>query len=632
MDETIEYIPAIPAPCEREQNTRPLLGALLQDKTPLTEIQLQQALSHQQHSGGKLATILTHTGTISPLTCYQTLAAQLQLPFIDLLRTPPAATALHESYMPLYIEHEIVPHHHDGRQWHIATTNPEAVTSARLQQLGITCHTAPQLYITTPYDIRHAIAAYFAPLLTHDATFGLLDAHPDHATHPFRTRPLSLLPFGCAALLIAASVYNPTMMWYLLNAALLCFFTLMLGFKLMLFAVGIAVRHRIFAIGDTSPLISDDHGLPIYSVLVPLFHEAVSIPDIVRTLGALDYPAHKLDIKLIVEEEDSATLHAIHAVRPDGRFHIVTVPRGSPQTKPRACNYALRFVRGEYVTIYDAEDAPEVMQLRKAASIFAAHPDIACLQARLNYYNTRENWLTSLFAIEYTGLFDVMLPALYALNIPIPLGGTSNHLRLDVLHDVGAWDAFNVTEDADLGMRLACKRYRTLPISSLTMEEAPLHIWAWIKQRTRWIKGYIQTWRVMHRHHALQWQHWGVRGWLGMHCFVGGGSVAYSVTLPALLLLAIGSWMPDMLPMLPAWMKMASALLLLGTCLVQWGCAWQVRRFAPRPFLWGALLLYPFYFLLHGIAGVRAVWHVMVAPYVWEKTTHHLSRIRRFDA
>jgi cellulose synthase/poly-beta-1,6-N-acetylglucosamine synthase-like glycosyltransferase len=432
-----------------------------------------------------------------------------------------------------------------------------------------------------------------------------------------------------ATLAATMTLLFPVLMWQMLCCTVLAFFFLMLGLKILLCGVGLAVRRRVFAIGRRAPPVSDE-SLPIYSILIPLFHEAACIADIISSMNALDYPAHKLDIKLIVEEEDSATLHAIHAAHPDARYHIVRVPRGTPQTKPRACNYALRFVRGDYVTIYDAEDAPAPSQLRMAAHIFAAHPEIACLQARLNYYNARENWLTSLFAIEYTTLFDVMLPALYALRIPIPLGGTSNHIRLDVLRAIGGWDAFNVTEDADIGMRLAINRYPTLPLDALTMEEAPIHLWAWIKQRTRWIKGYMQTWRVMHRHHAQQRHAWGIKGWFGAHCFIGGGSLGYVVTLPAMMVCMIDYSIAGALPALPQWYGQAAALLLCSTCIVQWVCAWQVRRFAPVRYSWLAALLYPFYFLLHGIAGVRALWHSITAPYLWEKTTHHLSRIRRF--
>ena len=222
------------------------------------------------------------------------------------------------------------------------------------------------------------------------------------------------------------------------------------------------------------PIGNDDASLPLYTILVPLYREANVLPGLIEALLLLDYPQDKLDIKLIVEADDRETVAVAESLEHKGPFHIVRVPPGTPRTKPRACNYAFPFARGEFTVIYDAEDRPERDQLRKAIAQFrGGQRSIACLQARLNFYNANENWLTRLFALDCALWFDVLMPGLEKLRVPMPLGGTSNHFRTSALKTVGAWDPFNVTEDADLGIRLAQMGMRVAMLNSTTFEESP---------------------------------------------------------------------------------------------------------------------------------------------------------------
>jgi cellulose synthase/poly-beta-1,6-N-acetylglucosamine synthase-like glycosyltransferase len=212
-----------------------------------------------------------------------------------------------------------------------------------------------------------------------------------------------------------------------------------------------------------------------------------------EALRRLEYPIEKLDIKLVVEADDRQTHEAIARLRLGASFEVVIAPRSGPRTKPKALNAALPFARGSFIAIYDAEDRPEPGQLRGALEAFAAGDErLACVQARLTIDNTADSWLARLFTAEYAGLFDVFLPGLAAWRLPLPLGGSSNHFRASVLRAVGAWDPFNVTEDADLGIRLARFGYRTTVIRSTTYEEAPARFRPWIRQRTRWFKGWIR--------------------------------------------------------------------------------------------------------------------------------------------
>jgi hypothetical protein len=239
------------------------------------------------------------------------------------------------------------------------------------------------------------------------------------------------------------------------------------------------------------PLLTDDE-LPVYTVVAALYRETEVIENLVKAFDAFDYPKSKLDIKLVLERRDRETLSRILALRLPARYEVIVAPPGEPSTKPRALNIALASARGECLAVYDAEDEPTPGQLRRAASRFAYEPDVDCLQARLAVRNTRDSWLSAMFAIEYAVLFDLINPGLSALDLPIALGGTSNHFRVESLIAVGGWDEWNVAEDADLGVRLARYGYKVGSLLSDTSEEAPHELSNWFGQRVRWQKGWIR--------------------------------------------------------------------------------------------------------------------------------------------
>ena len=255
-----------------------------------------------------------------------------------------------------------------------------------------------------------------------------------------------------------------------------------------------------------------DAELPVYTVLVPMYKEPEVAQKIARTVTSLDYPLDKLDVKLLLEEDDGPTRQKIEEVI-DTLPHCVeviivpAVPKGQPKTKPRACNWGLERAKGRLLVVFDAEDQPEPDQLRKAAAAFRkldaeGRKKVICLQAKLNYFNARQNHLTRFFTLEYTNWFDLFLPGLHAIRTPIPLGGTSNHFRTAELRELGGWDPFNVTEDCDLGIRMARRGYSTEVLDSTTWEEANSQLPNWIRQRSRWIKGYFQT-HLVHTREAV---------------------------------------------------------------------------------------------------------------------------------
>lgn len=604
------------------------LGEQLLSEGAIVEEVLKQALQQQQHTGGRLGDILIRKGALSLPQVYTALARQWQRSHVCLRSERPDPALLEVGKLSAYVRLGVIPWRRDEQgRLILASCHPGD------HEDSLARHFTDEPYrwvVTSPHDIAWALQDCFGEMLLTEASETLARQAPHYALRGRSRGTVSRMVSGamcCAA--VAGSIYYPAVMARFGFWLISLLFLLTLAFKLFLTTVGFTLRRRWRDCCDV-PLLSDD-ALPTYTVLVPLYKEAESVPGLLASLDAMDYPADKLDIKLLVEAGDGATRSAILAVNPDHRVHLVVVPPSTPQTKPKACNYGLAFATGRYITIFDAEDCPEPGQLRRAASLFHHYPQVSCLQARLNYYNADESWLTRLFSLEYTLLFDYMLPALCRLQIPIPLGGTSNHLRREALESLGRWDAYNVTEDADLGIRLASEGYVTLPFDALTLEEAPVDALGWIKQRTRWIKGYLQTWQVLLRRPLRCYQRFGHRGFWGVHFFIGASSLVYILS-PLLWGMALVWWLwPDIMSEpLPALEKGVALSVLVAGLLIQWGCAFLAGRKGRFTVMFTTILLYPLYFILHSIAGWRALWQWCLNPHYWEKTRHGVSKYTSF--
>ncbi|HJP88768.1 MAG TPA: glycosyltransferase [Candidatus Limnocylindrales bacterium] len=388
---------------------------------------------------------------------------------------------------------------------------------------------------------------------------------------------------------------------------------------------------RIVSITDAEARAIPDAELPAYTILVPAYREPEVISRLLAELDRLEYPKHKLDIKLLLEMDDLATWEAALAAAPGPHVEIIRVPPKGPKTKPNACNVGLARARGRYVTIFDAEDRPEPLQLRKAVLGFRrVDSNVACLQARLTYYNGDQNLLTRWFATEYAMWFSQLLPGLVARRAPVPLGGTSNHFRRDILVQLGGWDPYNVTEDADLGIRLHRHGLRTEILDSETFEEANSDFINWQKQRSRWYKGYLQTWLVHMRSPRALLRDLGVRGFVGFSLFVGG--------TPLLALINPLFWVMTLLwflaapafiaALFPWWLYyLASLCLLLGNATFFYTTLVSARL-TNRPGLVLASLLVPIYWVMMSIAALKAAIQLVTSPSFWEKTAHGLDRPR----
>ena len=379
---------------------------------------------------------------------------------------------------------------------------------------------------------------------------------------------------------------------------------------------------------DEALAIPDDD-LPVYTVLLPVYDEPSIVSNLINGVGKLDYPADKLEILLLVEEDDIATQTALLDADLTS-VRVVIVPHSQPKTKPKACNYGMSLpdLRGELLTIYDAEDIPDPLQLRRAAAAFRQLPaDIGCLQARLGYFNERQNLLTRFFSLEYDQWFGVVLPAVEQARCVVPLGGTSNHMRVSVWREIGGWDEFNVTEDADLGVRLARHGYRTLILDSITLEEANSDVVNWIRQRSRWYKGYLQTMLVALRDPVGLHRTIGTKATLRLINMTGGVPLTSAVNIAfwfALLVWVLGR--PPFIEMLfpPMTYYVCLTLFLIGSPLSVYSGV-IVTRALGKPHLAWAALLTPLYWVLQSIAALKAIYQLVFRPSFWEKTVHGLS-------
>lgn len=613
--------PGAPAP------TGERLGDALVARGLLSEADLGRALAAHRTSGERLGRVLLSMGLVRRRDLHRVLGEIWGTGFCDLIATDIDEVLLRRFTPAAMARDGWIPIDRRGRVVRVATAEPpgEGVRRTLREELG---HEVEVVFLaTTEWDVNAVLRRVFADRLAHDAANELYEAAPlASARHPL-TRGQRLTAVGALSAVGAAGAIAPVTTAVVLCCIANVGFLVAVGFKLLTALAGWGAVRRG---GPAAAARIPDDELPIYTVLVPVFGEANVVGGLVGHLRQLDYPQEKLEVLLLMEEEDAPTIEAARAARPPDTVKFVIVPPGRPQTKPRACNLGLVFSHGEFLVIYDAEDRPEPGQLREAVAAFRAGDEsLACVQARLNYFNAEENVLTRMFTLEYSWWFDYMLPGLDRLRLPIPLGGTSNHFRTSVLRHLGGWDAWNVTEDADLGLRAAAEGYRVGVIPSTTYEEACGRYWPWIRQRTRWIKGYMQTALVHTRRPVRTARAAGVRGVVGLVLLILGTPVTF--LLAPLMWLVTLAWAsrfagaPALPDLLPGPMELVGAInLVVGNALMVALNALAVGRRRILHLLPYALLN-PLYWFLHYIAAWRALHQLVRDPFHWEKTPHGLT-------
>ena len=588
--------------------------------------QLARALQVHEQAGVRLGQALVNLGFVSERELAATLAEQADVPFVDLVGTDPDDELARR--LPADIERHrgVLPLYDDGEAVVVGCTDLPEVSA--IDDLTTQLGRPIRPVVVTESALDDTLSRLYRDEdLEHSSTL-LVRRAPDDSARWVLSRGQKVFFWSVLAVLGGGLVLAPTATLTTLVGLATAFYLAFSTYKFYL--AYRAVRHTLEVETTHDEIASlDDRDLPVYTILVPVYREAEVFPILARAIERLDYPKAKLDVKILLEEDDRDTIGVARASRLPSHFKLVVVPAGLPRGKPKACNYGLIHAQGEYVVIYDAEDIPEPDQLKKALVAFRkGGPNLACVQAKLNYFNRDQNLLTRWFTTEYSMWFDLFLPGLDASGAPIPLGGTSNHFRTDTLRELGAWDPHNVTEDADLGMRLYKAGSKTGVIDSTTYEEANSELYNWIRQRSRWVKGYIQTYLVHMRHPLRLWRAIGPRAFFSFQLVVGGTFFGFLVNPVFWLLTAVwfttrAAIIKDLFP--PPIFYLGAVSLYVGnfafTYLNVAGCLrrgyYTTTKYA---------LLSPVYWALMSVAAWKGFLQLFYAPSYWEKTTHGLYR------
>ncbi|MEM1384252.1 MAG: glycosyltransferase [Pseudomonadota bacterium] len=617
-------LPALNRPAPSRDAVDPLgpiqLGHILLKHQWVRPEHLQAAFELSRMRGRSLGDVLIAEGWAVPEAVAHAVAEQWNLGYADLDRDPPSPGVLDPEDLEVYLAHRTVPWRRMGGMTVYAVEDPEQGRLA-VGQLA-NARGFGFFAVTTRAKLDRALGRLFAAELA--------DRAADRTPVEMSVRGIAWARMASGLGLIALILSFFLIGSEMLAIPILTLFALNIAtcaIRLAALMAGRLERHRRLAPSVTS--IADRLPMPRVSLLVPLYREAEMIPRLIDGLTALDYPRSLLEVKILLEENDNATQAAIAEMRLPDWIQPLVVPDGRPRTKPRAMNYALDFCTGDVIGIFDAEDQPDPRQIQRVAEHFRQAPqEVACLQCQLSYFNARENWITRCFQLEYAIWFDVLLRGFERLRLPIPLGGTSVFFRRAALSEVGGWDAHNVTEDADLGMRLVRLGYRTEMVDSVTMEEANCRALPWVRQRSRWLKGYLMTWLCHMRRPLRLLREMGPRGFLGFNVLFLGGAATY-LAMPLFwgsvigwLLMGQSVWGRTVPPWMlgPLYVSLgAGQCVMLGTAfLAMW------RRRSLDLFLWVPVL--PFYWTLGSLAAWKAVFELVVAPYYWDKTRHGISR------
>lgn len=604
------HAPAVPSALMEEARFFRRLGLA----KPLISSHLVRAAGN----GTTLETELLASGAMTEATYYEALAETLGLPFRPVLD----AALLHD--LPGADSQLATPKmarlHHSAHP-PVTVVVPEAARLAEFRaMLDRTPALRARLAVTTPSALRAGLWAAGSRRRLGETVGGLFDATPEASARVTLWGRQGFYVGTTLGAALSLAILQPIAMLFLLHVTLTLFFlaTFLIRFE--------ALRaHR--RAGRQPPAPHPGRPRPIYSVFVALYREAAVVPQLVQTLDRLEWPRSRLDIKLICEADDPETLAALAAMPLGPQYEIVAVPPAQPRTKPKALAYALYGARGEYLAVYDAEDRVDPRQLEEAWRRFeAGPPELACLQAPLVVTNARESWFSALFALEYAGLFRTLLPRLAAARLPMPLGGTSNHFRTHVLKAVGGWDPHNVTEDADLGLRLYRHGYRCGTIDRPTYEDAPSDGKAWLGQRTRWFKGWLQTWLVMLRQPARLVTEMGPWPAFVAQVLIGGlvfSSLAHPLMLAYVLTIAwlLQQSIHGSTPVMTA-LFVLDIVNIFGSYAIFVALGQAAMTPGERAAVGWMWLRTPLYWLMISLAAWRALRELRTAPFFWNKTEH----------
>ena len=607
-------------PASRASGMR--IGHLLLRDGAIDRHQLGEALATQRADGRPLGEILVSMGALSERGLWRNLGVQWGASLGDLTNHWIDIVLARRIDSAQSIRHRLLPLRATRDSAIVAMADPFDRAAVSYVERRLAMRIIPVL--AAPSAIRAAQIRVYGDEILDTSIDALHTAMPEASARVVITKDQKVAA-GLAALslVVLAFVFGGPF-FIACAAAVISLYALVVGFRTWVIVRG-AKYDGVVHVSESE--MSELTDLPIYTILCPLYKEAGVLPQLVKACSDLDYPSHLLDVKLLLEADDVETIEVVNNSALPPYFDAIVVPAVGPRTKPKACNYGLQFARGEYVVIFDAEDIPEPDQLKKALATFRrSASDVGCVQARLNFYNPKQNILTGWFTLEYSSWFDFFLPGLVSLGMPVPLGGSSNHFPTKLLLELNAWDPENVTEDADLGMRLHRAGYRTLIVDSTTYEEANSDFVNWIKQRSRWGKGYAISWIVQMRHPRTLYRQLGFKSFLSLQLTLGGtfGVALLNLGVWFLTLLWILAQFAFIQYLFPTYIYYIGMVeLLLGNAFFVYIGLWSAQH-RKNWYLNRVALAAPLYWLMMSIAMVKATLQIITKPTYWEKTVHGL--------
>ena len=637
----LRIVPSHPAPQPggfarlhgvRASVRRPL-GQILVENRAVDPGNLIKALAMQAREQARLGDILLAHDWVSETDLMAALAQQWRAEVIDPARSRPDARLIDRLGVQVCLREAMLPWRLVGAATVVATCRPDDF--ARLRPVLEQAFGPVLMALTSERDLHAALLATRLSVLNLNAET-LVPVHESCRTWDTgqlrRSVAVAALVFAGAAWLWPAVVVLLIALWSVL--------TLIVTAGMKAAALVAHFRHQRQVAKASKAIASEAIAsgagvaatvvplaiarLPVVSIMIPMFRERDIAERLVRRIGRLHYPRELLDVLLVVEEEDAMTQQALTSANLPRWMRVVVVPRGPLKTKPRALNFAMNFCRGSIIGIYDAEDAPEPGQLHKVVRRFHDRgPEVACLQGILDYYNPRANWLARCFTVEYAGWFRLVLPGLQRMGLAIPLGGTTLFFRRTAIEKLGGWDAHNVTEDADLGVRLARRGYRAELLDTVTEEEANCRAWPWVKQRSRWIKGYMMTYTVHMRDPGLLWRQLGPWKFLGVQALFLG-TLSQFLLAPVIWsfgLITLGLGHP-VASLLPGWAMLTIALIFAAAEAVNMTAGFIGAKLAGKRYLWPWVPTLLVYYPLGTVAAYKAAWELITQPFYWDKTAH----------
>jgi cellulose synthase/poly-beta-1,6-N-acetylglucosamine synthase-like glycosyltransferase len=608
-----------PHPVTRWKRPAVPVGRQLVNSGLISQVTLLEALSLQRQIDAPLGEILVADGHVDRDDVLNALALQYEADRVDLSRDPPMPLMKYALPAAQCQEFGVVPWRWMGKALLVATNRPDRIPALIETMQGAGANILP--VIADVDQINTQITRLHGSELAHRAVNKVPDELSCRAWSPKVSRGRLGIALLFALPLLAALVFPA---WTATVIILWGVLTLLMTTLLKGLSLAAQVLHS--APAQPAPLKAVPlERLPRVSVMVPLFREERIAEALIRRLSKLTYPKALLEVVLVLEAKDSVTRATLRRTQLPLWMRVIEVPDdGTITTKPRALNYALDFCRGDIIGIWDAEDAPEPDQLEKVAAHFAhAGPKVACVQGMLDFYNNRSNWLARCFTIEYASWWRMVLPGVEKLGLVLPLGGTTLFFRRPILEKLGGWDAHNVTEDADLGLRLARMGYTTELIPTVTYEEANCRAWPWVKQRSRWLKGYLITYCVHMRRPGQLLRDLGWMRFAGVQAMFLA-TVSQFAALPLLWsfwLLSLGLPHP-VVATLGADVIWPIAIFFIATEMLNMLIGMLAVSDRSHRFLVPWVLTLPLYFPLGALACYKALYELATDPFYWDKTQH----------